>query len=80
MSVFHIIMILLATYIVGLMVTAFVTALFKGRDCDGFAVLLSLLWPILVPLVLLTEVGYLLYSLPATLGEYFHKKLTPDGE
>ena len=80
MSVFHIIMILLATYVVGFMVTAFISALFHGEDTDGWYLVCTIFWPISVPIAGIIWLILMMYALPAMLGEKLHKKLTPDGE
>lgn len=80
MSVFHIIMTIIGTYVVGFAVTAFVLALFNGEDKGGWTIPVTIFWPITLSVLVIVTVFIGVYALPTMLGENLHKKLTPDGE
>lgn len=77
MSIFHIVMTVIGAYFIGFAVTAFVIALFNGKDEDGWTIPVTMLWPVTLPVMALVYVISFVYSLPTMLGEYLHDKLTP---
>ena len=67
-------MTVIGAYIIGFAVTAFVLALFNGEDEDGWAFIITVFWPLSLPVAVVILFAYVL---PTMLGEKLHDKLTP---
>lgn len=71
-------------YLVGFMLTAFVTHLFKGeiKDPEDFCsnVFCTVFWPVFLPITIAVFALIYVYKLPMLLGEHCHKAVSKWGE